>query len=457
MTILPRSELAYLSVWWKRPDRKPLLIRGARQVGKSTLVRIFSEKEQLNLIELDFEKNPEYAELFKSQDPKTIVSLLSVQLRTDIPIASSLLFLDEIQRTPQVLSSLRYFYEKLPELAVISAGSLLDFVLKETNFSMPVGRIEYLYLNPLSYESFLRATQKHHWVEFLQQYSLGQQIPEVLHKTMLESLKTYFIVGGLPEPIVQYIASDNFMSVERSKRSLLLAYQEDFAKYASLAEQDRLRLIFNKIPRMLGEKFKYSHIDPEQKSTLLKTALHHLSLARIVHVVPHTDANGLPLGAEVNEKHFKTYFLDIGLTSSALDLNILSFEENQDFTLVNSGKIAKQFVAQELLQFRELYEKPDLYYWMREKKSSSAEVDFVIAFQGQVIPVEVKAGKTGTLKSMHAFLYEKKRSLGVRFCNQPPSLFNGTVKMGAVPVSFQLLSLPFYLIGQLKRLLSDTL
>lgn len=214
-----------------------------------------------------------------------------------------------------------------------------------------------------------------------------------------------------------------------------------------------MRLIFNKIPRILGEKFKYSQIDPDVRSTAIKTSLHAMDLARIIHLVYHTDANGLPLGAEINDKIFKTYFMDVGLVTSALDLSILDFKDNQDYTLVNSGKIAEQFIAQSLLQCRELYEKPSLYYWLREQKSSSAEVDFVISFQGQIIPIEVKAGTSGSLKSLHYFLNEKNLHLGVRFCSQLPSILKTTVHTAAHPLNYQLLTLPFYLIGQLRRLL----
>lgn len=455
MTALYRFELDYLSTWFHRSDRKPLLIRGARQVGKSTLVRLLAEKESKQLIELDFENNPDLADLFKSQDPKTILSLLSVQSGQNIQPDTVILFLDELQKTPQILATLRYFYEKMPELAVIATGSLLDFALKNAQFSMPVGRIEYLYLMPMSFEAFLIAVNKSHLVDFLTQYQLSQEIPISIHQALLNEVKRYFIVGGLPEAVAQYVRTNSFLDVERTKKSLIIGYQDDFSKYATLAEQERMRLIFNKVPRMLGEKFKYSHVDPNQKSAVIKTALDSLNLARIIHIAYHTDANGLPLGAEINEKQFKTYFLDLGLVASALDVSILDFENDLDFTLINEGKMAEQFMAQVLLQFREFYEPPSLYYWLREQKSAAAEIDFVIPFHGKVIPIEVKAGSTGTLKSLHYFLSEKKLQFGVRICNQRPSLNHSTVQTHGADVSFQLLTLPFYLAGQLHRLLEN--
>ena len=213
-----------------------------------------------------------------------------------------------------------------------------------------------------------------------------------------------------------------------------------------------MRLAFNKIPRMLGEKVKYSNIDPEQKSVVIKSALEQLKSARIINLVYHTHANGLPMGAEINEKNFKAYFLDIGLVASLLDLNILDFN-NENFNMINAGKMTEQFVAQELLQLRELYEQPILYYWLREKKSAAAEIDFVIPYKGSVLPVEVKAGKSGTLKSLHYFMSEKKLPIAVRFCDLPPSVTDVNFQVESKQVKFKLLTLPFYLIGQVKRLL----
>ncbi len=451
--MLYRLELEYLRQWLFREDRKPLLIRGARQVGKSTLIRLLVAQEGLDLIEIDFEQVPEYAQLFISQEPKTILHLLSVRLNRSIDITKTVLFLDEIQKTPQLLASLRYFYEKMPALPVIAAGSLLDFALKEINFSMPVGRIEYMYINPMNFEAFLLALQKKQLIDFLKQYQLGSDIPVTIHNALLEHIKTYFIIGGMPEVIATYVKHENFIDSARIQKSLIVGYQEDFAKYATKLEQHRMQLIFHKIPRILGEKFKHSRIDPEQRSTNIKQALEQLNLARIINIVYHTDANGLPLGAEINEKHFKTYFLDVGLVSAALDLTVLDFNNITDFTWVNSGKIAEQFVAQELLQCRAFYEDPRLYYWLREQKSASAEVDFVIPFRGRVLPVEVKAHASGSLKSLHYFLQEKGLTRGIRFCNQQPSVFTATVHVQAKDLMLQLLTVPFYLIGQLPRLL----
>ena len=219
-----------------------------------------------------------------------------------------------------------------------------------------------------------------------------------------------------------------------------------------------MRLVFNKIPQILGEKFKYSNISREDKSTVIKEALNNLVLSRIINKVNHTNANGLPLGAESNEDHFKTYFLDLGLVTSILDLNILNFSSQEDLTIINSGKIAEQFIAQHLLYFHELYEDPKLYYWNREQKGSSAEIDFIVALNGKIIPIEVKAGSSGSLKSLHYFLNEKHLNLGVRFCSQKPSVLQEqrSLSLGGV-VKYKLLSLPLYLVEELERFLQKFL
>ena len=222
MSILHRFELQYLNDWLNRSNRKPLIIRGARQVGKSTLVQLFAKQQQLDLIVIDFEQIPENASLFNSNDPKTIINLISVRLNKDIDPKHALLFLDEIQKTPQIITCLRYFYEKMPELPVICAGSLLDLALTNINFSIPVGRIEYLYLGPMSFQAFLLAIGKKQLLEFIKNYQLQDELPIAIHQTLIEMLKIYFIVGGLPESVAQYAVNNNFIESHALNLDLLI-------------------------------------------------------------------------------------------------------------------------------------------------------------------------------------------------------------------------------------------
>lgn len=453
--LLYRFELKYLSEWLIQPHRKPLIIKGARQVGKSTLVKLFAQQQGLEILTIDFEKTPDNASLFTSNDAKKIINLLGTKFSVKIVPGRTLLFLDEVQKTPNILLSLRYFYEEMPDLAIICAGSLLDLALTEINFSMPVGRISYLYMGPMSFQAFLLALGHEQLVEFLNSYMLDTDMPIAIHNQLIDLLKIYCIVGGLPESIRSYSETNDFLETDQVKQALINAYQEDFAKYSTVSQQQRMREIFSIVPKTLGEKFKASNISREEKSTVIKEALEKLVLAKMIIKVCTTDANGLPLGAEQNLDFYKTYFLDIGLVCTALDLNYLSFPKDQDITLINSGKIAEQFIAQHLLYARKYYETPVLYYWAREQKSSSAEIDFIFAHNGKVIPIEVKAGASGTLKSLHYFLREKNLNFGVKFSTMLPKVNEEKAKLVTGEVcNYKLLSLPLYMVEELPRLLS---
>ncbi|OAD22118.1 ATPase [Candidatus Thiomargarita nelsonii] len=448
-----RQQLSYLSQWVKNKHRKPIVIRGARQVGKSTLVRLLSEQCHFDLIALNFERNPELSELFKSNDPKKITQLISLHTGKTIRPGHTLLFLDEIQAAATAIVALRYFYEELPALHILAAGSLLEFTLSQAAFSMPVGRIEYLHLGPMTFEEFLIAVDEKPLAEFIKNYQLNEELPKPIHDKLMALVKIYFITGGMPESIKAYLEDQTFLSSEKVKQSILSTYRDDFGKYASPTKHDLIRQVFNKIPTMIGNKFKYSHINRDIKPVNIATALNQLCLARVAWKVHHTAANGVPLGAEQNDRFFKVLFLDIGLISTHLGLNYLNLMEVEELDLVNNGGLAEQFVGQHLLYSEQAYEEPNLYYWVREKKSASAELDYVINLGQQIIPIEVKAGKTGQMKSLHLFLKEKQRSLGVRFNSAPPSQTEVSTKLSnGSPVDFRFISLPLYLVGQVRRL-----
>lgn len=456
MLELYRYRVEDLKEWFIDANRKPLIIRGARQVGKSTLVKLFAKKQKLELLAVDFEKTPENSTLFASNDPKKIIELLSTKFAIKIVRGQTLLFLDEVQKTPEVLVSLRYFYEEMPELAIICAGSLLDLALNEINFSIPVGRISYMYMGPMSFQEFLIALGHEQYVNYLDNYNIDTEIPLVIHNQLLDLLKIYCVIGGLPESIRDYVAKRDLLETNHVKQGLINAYQEDFAKYATPEQQILMRKIFNIVPKNLGEKFKYSAVSKEEKSTTIKKSLDKLVLAKIITKVCTTDANGLPLGAEENLDFYKTYFLDVGLVCSMLDLNYYSLShDNIDLTLINSGKIAEQFIAQHLLYAKKYYEIPSLYYWAREQKSSSAEIDFICALNGKVIPIEVKAGANGSLKSLHYFLQQKGLGFGVKFSSILPSISSETVKTTNGEVcNYKLLALPLYMVEQSSRLIT---
>ncbi|MBI2346081.1 MAG: ATP-binding protein [Deltaproteobacteria bacterium] len=443
-----RNALEFIKKWYRKENRKPLIIRGARQVGKSYLVREFARRESLSLVEVNFEKNPEVADLFGKQSIKRTCEFLEIQYKVRIEPQKTLLFLDEIQAAPQVIPVLRYFYEERPELCLVTAGSLLEFVLKDHSFSMPVGRLEYMHLGPMTFEEFLEANGEAGAKKFIGEFHLKDPMPLPLHQRLMDQIRIYCVTGGMPEAVKAFLHS-SWEGCEAAKSNILSTYADDFSKYRHRIPDVRLRKVFQKIPRLVGEKLKYVNIDPLERAKDLNLALDLLCMARVGYRIYHSAANGVPLGAEINEKFFKLLFLDIGLACSVCGLNLLDFERAEDVNLVNQGRMAEQLVGQHLLYDLPLYQAPELYYWARAKNTAAAAIDYMISKGPQVIPVEVKSGKSGSLKSLHLFLKEKRLSLGIRFNSEPPTVLKAK--------DFTLISLPFYFVGQWRRLYEEHL
>ena len=443
----------YLGDWKSRQNRKPLVIRGARQVGKTHLVRSFANEHFKHLLEINIERNPETASLFSSNNPAKIIQMLELQFDVPIQKGPTLLFLDEIQAAPKILASLRYFYEEIPQLHIVAAGSLLDFAIEEPTFSMPVGRIEYMYLGPMQFEEFLLAAGKKNLINFINDFSFGDSIPAPLHSQLMELLKMFFVTGGMPESIAVYLKSGSWQECEAIKHSLLRTFEDDFNKYGRRFKYQRLQLLLRKIPLLVGSKFKYVNVDRNERAGELVKALNMLCHARVAFRVHHSSCSGTPLGATINGKKYKVLFLDVGLMSTATGLNLLEFEKADDIMMVNAGAVCEQFIGQHLLYSQHYYHEPELHYWIREKKTSAAEVDYVISEGPSIVPVEVKSGKGGTLKSLHLFLREKQLNLGVRFNSDTPSMLDlKTALSDGSNIPYRLLSLPLYMAGQVRRL-----
>ena len=452
-----RKALHDLIDWKDRPSRKPLIIRGARQVGKTWLVRKFAGQFG-NLVEINFDKNPEKAQLFAGRDISRGLQLLQIDCNTEIVPGKTLLFLDEIQAVPEMLPLLRYFYEEQSDLHVIAAGSLLEFLLADHDFAMPVGRVEYLHLGPMDMEEFLLALGQERMTKFLKDYSLNEPVPESIHLSLLNFLKLFWIVGGMPAAVAWYGNSGQLAEAIREHAAILQTYEDDFSKYRKRIYPERLRKVFRRIPALIGNKLKYVRLDPEERSRELADSLHLLEMARVIYRVRHSAGNGVPLGAEAKERDFKPLFLDIGLVSTSLGLTLPGLEVVDDLLMVNNGALAEQFVGQHLLYDGPGYEKPQLFYWNREQKSSSAEVDYLITHEDKVVPVEVKAGTTGALKSLQVFVAEKKSPVALRFNAMPPSCSRQkTGVAGKDNVPFLLISLPLYLVGQAGSLIAEAL
>lgn len=455
---MERTRLVDLKDWLHSKDRKPLLIRGARQVGKTWLVRQLAKLANLELIELNFEERKQDVSLFRTNDPQ--LTLLEIGASRNITIHSkkSLLFLDEIQAAPELLAKLRWFAEKIPELAVIATGSLLDFALDTHSFSMPVGRIGYLYLEPLSFEEFLIARQKIGLLNYIREYSIVHPIPEAIHNQLISLFKEYMIIGGLPAAVASWSNEKSLIKVSKIHHDLITNYRDDFGKYRGRLSIERLEDVMISVPKQLAQKFIYQSANPNVHSTQLKQALSLLNKARISHQIMSSHANGVPLAAETNDKYFKEIFIDVGLCCAQLGLTLDEVQSTTEITVINKGGIAEQLAGQILRTVFPYYIDPALFCWIRTTPGASSELDYILQHKNKVIPVEIKAGTTGTLKSLHYFMGIKKFDFAVRVNSDYPSAFNVNVKdtLGNA-IQYKLLSIPFYLLGQIHRLIDSTI
>lgn len=449
---MERRYLQDLSNWLAKPNRKPLLIRGARQVGKSTLVRQFAEEKGLKLFEVNLEVNPGLAKAAETLDLDAI--LLEIEFLCNngrIEAGKSIIFLDEIQGVPRMLQCLRYFYEQRPELVVIAAGSLLEFTLADNKFPMPVGRIEYFYMGPISWDEFLEAKMETQLVDFLGNIEMGDIFPEAAHQRLLSLLREYFLTGGMPEPVQLHLDGMDWETVFDAQNSIYQTYRDDFSKYAQGAALMRLQKILDFLGQGAGRKVKYVQIDAGSQAREIKQALDLLLKAGLVLPVMHSHGDGIPLNAQANHKILKLFSLDIGILNRICHLNHLSVQQFQEERFVNENILAEQFMAQQLFFKRSPKLPPELFYWLREEKAGNAEVDFMIQCGNEVLPIEVKSGKSGTLKSLFQFSMQKGGELACRFDLNVPSLQEIEHKTAGGEVSLRLLSLPLYLCHQVDR------
>jgi predicted AAA+ superfamily ATPase len=411
---MKRDLTIYLNEWKNDEDRKPLLLKGARQVGKSYLARELGNDFQ-GFVEINFEFEPGLKSLFeKDLDPVRITRDLSIALDKDIIPGKTLLFLDEVQECPKTITSLRYFYEKMPRLHVIAAGSLLEFVIEE--LGIPVGRVIPLYLYPLSFMEFLTATGNKRLRHEIENHNPREEFPGLIHNKLLDLIGEYMAVGGMPEVVQKWIETGNLKTCVKIHQTLIETYRQDFAKYANKRKREYVEMVFDSIPRLLGKKFVFTAVSPHVRARELRPALELLSKAGIAHIVYHSSSNGLPLGAEVNPLISKVIFLDVALAQSVLGIDYGQWILDPVHSIINRGAITESFAGQELLAYGSPFIKNQLFYWIREQSGGLAEVDYTAAVNGRVIPIEVKSGQTGSLKSIQVFLEKKKNSpYGIQF------------------------------------------
>lgn len=431
-----RSIERHLEQWKIAPSRKPLVIRGARQVGKTYSVRQLG-KTFTHFVEVNFEKDRQLAGLFSgSLDPRPICEKLAVYYRTPIIAGSTLLFFDELQACPDAIRSLRFFHEEFPELHLVAAGSLLEFALTEIP-SHGVGRLANLFMHPLSFREFMTALGEEALIQMVMAGSAAQPVDDLLHRRLLELLRVFLIIGGMPEVVQHYVEQRDILGCQRLLGDIILTSRDDFAKYRHRAPLARLDEVFHAIAFQAGGKFKYSGIDPTVKSTLYKECLDMLTQAGLVHKVQHTAARGIPLGAQIKPNMFKAIHFDVGIQQRLQRNDISALLTSPRLDDINKGNIAEAFVGTELVKHSPPNLPPALYYWHREAKSSNAEVDYVLQKGDDIVPLEVKSDSKGSMQSMNLFLKERSLPYGIRISTENFSAYD------AIQV------VPLYAVGNL--------
>lgn len=413
---MKRDLLDHLKAWKDRPNRRPLILRGARQVGKSWLARELG-RSFASFVEVNLDRTPDLASLFEhGVAPATLVPLLANYLGQPIVPGETLLFIDEIQNCPRALSALRYFHEEMPDLHVLGAGSLLEFELQRV--SVPVGRVSFLRVHPLSFAEFLTAQARDGLRKMILDSGF-RPLPSALHAQLLDLVREYTLTGGMPKVVHSWLEHRDLRLCHELQSELLQTYRHDFGKYARVHQIKYLQKVFDSIPFQTGSKFRYVSVSRDHRSRELSEALDLLCMASVADRVHHSDANGPPLRAQSDLKRFKVTFFDVGLVVRMLGVDHRTVLLDPNIGKIRDGAVAELFTAQQLRAHSDPHDDFALHYWHREARSSNAEVDFVLELDGRVVPVEVKSGSVGSMKSLGLFLDEKNVPTGVKVSAHP--------------------------------------
>jgi len=457
-----REAVQDIANWYQQKQRKPLVIRGARQVGKTTSVRLAAVSLGVPIIEINLERHTDLAPLFdqyRLDDLLFNFSLLSGEsLSKD---STAILFLDEAQAIPSAYSCLRYFWEDMPNLAVILTGSLLDQVLNNYQLPSPVGRIEPYFMGPLRFDEFLLAINAEQELKAISKLTLENMhlIPESLHEKLLGLVRRYTLTGGMPHCVQIGIESNfNHADILKYQTALLQTYKDDFAKYRGAQSSLALNAFFNGILGQIGQQFSHKQANEianqsSGSNRKLNMALEQFQEARLFYRVLHSNANTVPLGSETKIRISKFLFIDIGLLLSAQGLPAQEVM-TANLEMANRGALAEQFVGQQLLYAKAEYVNPELYYWHPPKSEAQAEVDYLFISGNTIIPVEVKAGSTGTIKSLQSYVIKKQADIAVRVSSAKPSVNHLVAKSSHQTRDFTLVNIPFYLVNRLDKLVS---
>ena len=405
--------------WKNNPMRKPLLLRGARQVGKSSAVRHFG-KEFKYFAEVNFERHKAVKTFFQGDiDIRLIAQKIAKYINVPIEEGETLLFLDEIQECPEAIMALRFFKEDYPGLHVIAAGSLLEFTLQELP-TYGVGRIHTLFMYPMTFDEFLKANDENGLIDMKGQADSRHPLDDAFHEKLVEYFRIYLLVGGMPEAVLAWIKTHDFNQCSRVQEDIILTYDDDFSKYKKRVSPDLLRTTMRGICHQSGEKITFKQISADYRSSQIREAVRLLTLAGLTTPVVATSGNGIPLDAEANEKNMKILFLDSGLLLTVLQLegNLAQHLIEQIMTgnpqeLVNKGGLVEMVAGLEILRNKPCVQRQRMFYW--EKSGNSiAEIDYLDIFNLKVTPIEIKSGTQGGMKSLWLFMREKNLTEAIR-------------------------------------------
>ncbi len=448
MTYLQRDIDGTLLEWADSKHRKPMVLRGARQTGKTASVRHFGASFDL-FLELNLERFDDLSLVRACRSHTDLLRALKARHNVAEFPRRTLLFIDEIQESPEAIGWLRFLYEDQPDIFVVAAGSLLEVRLADRGFSFPVGRVTFRTLRPLNFFEFLRASGKTVLLDIITGTVLaGTDVPPPVHDESLELLRDYLLVGGMPEAVVRWRSDHSYETVRQVHNDLVNALAEDIAKYGREREVHYLEAAFENLPHHYGTRFKYENFAPGFRSQLMKTAIQKLERAMVVTRVWPTSSFEPPFKRRQKSAP-KLLPLDVGIANSTSAVGVDQVRWIPLHDLLD-GRLAEIFVGQELLSTRPAAE--DVFFWVRDTSRGNAEVDYLIEREGWSIPVEVKAGASGSLKSLHQFLWRSGQGVGLRFFAGQYTDERHTVRVPAGELSYRLLSLPLYLAGIAGRI-----
>lgn len=445
----PRAIFSSFQIWLDSTNSKPLIVRGARQVGKTFAVKAFAEKvgRRLVYLNLELEKDKElFSEVSSAND-----CLQTIELNRSISIDSDkdIIFIDEIQNSKQAMAQLRFFYEERPEIKVIAAGSLLEVIIKKGGFQIPVGRVDYLFMHPCSFNENLLAHDNKTALEILKNIDLKNLPSQSIHTELKKKYSQFAAVGGMPEAVSSVIEDSNLSSVNEIHQGLINGYMDDVFKYTKGLNASVVRFVIDKAPEYSGKAIKYEGFaNSKYKSREISQAIQNLESARVLSRSYPSSSFELPVESNYRRAP-KLFFLDSGLVTSKSNIMEQVFK-SEDLNSHFKGRFAEQLVFQSLKKSH-LKSDNEINYWLRDRKNSSAEVDFLYQFEGSILPIEVKSGTSGTLKSLNQFIKESSTSLAIR-------VWDKGLQVDEIKTEnkiCKLLSIPFYLLERMDELISS--